>query len=195
MALTDPSRRLLLQASLGCLAGLAVAQERPPVFRTSRYQFTEIEPVVPMTPLSLPRLGGKTGLAGPAAGQVTLVYLWATWCPICRIELPLFESQLPAFKRNGVSLVTICTDRPALKSVGDYLARLGVRQLPVFWDRDGKRLSAPAADGAEAPFTLASGLPITYLVDPRGGVRGYLLGQADWMSPEAVAILSYFAKA
>jgi thiol-disulfide isomerase/thioredoxin len=195
MSIDKPSRRLLLQAALGVLACSAPAQERPPVFRTRRYQFTEIEPVVPMPSLRLTRLDGKPAFVRPVAGQVTLVYLWATWCPICRIELPLLESQMPALKRNGVALSTICTDGPDPQSVRAYLARLGVAQLPVFWDRDGKRLAAPGADGGESPFTLASGLPITYLVDPRGGVRGYLLGQADWMSPEAAAILGYFARA
>lgn len=189
------SRRSIVQAALAGLVGPALAGERPPVFRTRRYQFTELDPVLPMPQLSLPRLDGKTAPLRAAPGQVTLVYLWATWCPICRIELPLFESQLAAFERNGIGLVAICTDGADLKAVRNYLLPLGVKRLPVFWDAGGRHLSAPGAGGSEAPFALTSGLPITYLVDPRGGIRGYLLGEADWTSPEAASLLAFFARA
>ncbi len=189
------SRRLALQTLLGGLAVSARAGERPPVFRTSRYQFRELDPVVAMTPLALSRLDGKPALARPPAGKVTLVYLWATWCPVCRIELPRFERQLAEFRRNGIELLTIATDEREPAHVRAYLARLGVKQLPVFLDRGGVRLSARREDGSESPFSLAEGQPITYAVDARGGVRGYLLGEADWTSPQAQALLAHFARA
>ena len=187
------SRRLALQTLLGGLAASAQAGGRPPVFRTSRYQFRELDPVVAMTPLKLARLDGKPALAKPTSGKVTLVYLWATWCPVCRIELPRFERQLAQLRRDGVGLLTIATDEREPAHVRAYLARLGVKQLPVFLDHGGTRLSAPREDGSEAPFSLSEGLPITYVLDPRGGVRGYLLGEADWTEPAARALLTHFA--
>lgn len=189
------SRRLLLQLSLGSLAGPVLARERPPLFRTTGYQFTELDPVVPMTPLALQRLDGKAGIAKPTAGRVCLIYLWATWCPLCRTELPQFESQLADFKRDGIDLISICTDEGDPKRVRDYLAHLGVKCLPVFWDAGGKRLAAPRTDGTDSPFTLAMGLPASYVADSAGGVRGYLLGQANWATPAATALLAHFAKA
>lgn len=192
---TFPSRRLALQTLLGGLAVSAQAGERPPVFRTSRYQFRELDPVVAMTPLALARLDGKPALAKPTGGKVTLVYLWATWCPVCRIELPRFERQLAQLRQGGVDLLTIATDEREPAHVRSYLARIGVKQLPVFLDHGGTRLSARRDDGSESPFSLTEGQPITYAVDPSGGVRGYLLGEADWSSPQAQALLGYFARA
>lgn len=185
------TRRLALQVSLGLLARPGLAQERLPQFRTARYQFIELDPVEPMTPLTLQGLDGKPAIARPIPGKVCLVYLWATWCPVCRIALPRFERQLAGFKARDVELLTVNTDERELADVRDYLKRLGVRRLPVFHDRGGKAL---AAAGAGLPLSTAEGLPVIYLTDRRGGVRGYMLGEADWGSPQAVALIDHVGR-
>jgi peroxiredoxin len=182
------TRRLALQASLGVLAGPCLAQTRLPQFRTARYQFVELDPVEPMAPLSLQRLDGKPAIARPAPGKVCLVYLWATWCPVCRITLPRFDRQLADFRARDVEIVTISTDERELAHVRTYLARLGVRRLPVFYDPAGKAI---AASGAGQPISTAEGLPAIYVTDRRGGVRGYMLGEADWASSQAMALLDH----
>jgi thiol-disulfide isomerase/thioredoxin len=182
------TRRLALQASLGLLAGPGLAQGRLPQFRTARYQFIELDPVEPMAPLSVQGLDGKSAIARPVPGKVTLVYLWATWCPVCRITLPRFERQLADFRARDVEIVTISTDERELAHVRAYLARLGVRRLPVFYDPAGKAI---AASGAGQPISTAEGLPAIYVTDRRGGVRGYMLGEADWASPQAMALLDH----
>jgi peroxiredoxin len=185
------TRRLALQASLGLLAGPAVAQTRLPQFRTARYQFIEFDPVEPMAPLTLQGLDGKPSVARSVPGKVCLVYLWATWCPVCRITLPRFERQLADFQARNVEIVSISTDERELPHVRDYLKRLGVRRLPVFYDRAGKAL---AAAGGGQPLSTAEGLPVIYVIDRRGGVRGYMLGEADWASEAALALLDHVGR-
>ena len=182
------TRRLALQAPLGLLAGPSLAQARLPQFRTARYQFIELDPVEVMKPLALQGLDGKPAIARPVPGKVCLIYLWATWCPVCRITLPRFERQLADFRARGVELVTISTDERELAHVRDYLKRLGVRRLPVFYDRAGKALGTARAG---QPLSTAEGLPVIYVLDRRGGVRGYMLGEADWGSPQAMALLDH----
>jgi thiol-disulfide isomerase/thioredoxin len=178
-----------LQMSLGLFAGPGSAEARLPQFRTARHQFIELDPVEPMAPLGLQRLDGKPAIAQPVPGKVTLVYLWASWCPVCRITLPRFERQLAGFEAKGIELVTISTDEREPTHVGDYLARLGVRRLPVLHDRAGKVLA-----GSGQPLSTAEGLPVIYLADRRGGLRGYMLGEADWGSPEATALLDHVGR-
>lgn len=185
------TRRLVLQATLGLLAAPGRAETPFPQFRTARYQFIELDPVETMAPLSLQGLDGKPAIARPVPGKVCLIYLWATWCPICRITLPRFERQLADFKARDVELVTISTDERELAHVRQYLARLGIKRLRVFCDRAGKVI---AASGAGQPLSTAEGLPVVYLTDRRGGVRGYMLGETDWASPQATALLDYVGR-
>lgn len=188
----DPmTRRLALQAALGLLAGSAAAEAGLPQFRTARYQFIELDPVEPMMPLSLQGLDGRPAIARPVPGKVNLVYLWATWCPVCRITLLRFERQLGDFRARDVEILSISTDERELAHVRDYLKRLGVKRLPVFYDLAGKAL---AAAGAGQPLSTAEGLPAIYVTDRRGGVRGYMLGEADWASPQAMALLDHVAR-
>lgn len=185
------TRRLALQATLGLLAAPGLAETRLPQFRTARYQFIELDPVEPMAPLSLQGLDGKSAMARPVPGKVCLVYLWATWCPVCRITLPRFERQLADFRARDVELVTICTDERELAHVRQYLARLGIKRLPVFYDRAGKVI---AASEAGQPLSTTEGLPVVYVTDRRGGVRGYMLGETDWAAPQATALLDHVGR-
>lgn len=185
------TRRLALQASLGLFAAPAMAEARLPQFRTARYQFIELDPVEPMAPLGLQGLDGKPAVAGPVPGKVNLIYLWATWCPVCRITLPRFERQLADFRARDVEIVSISTDERELAHVRDYLKRLGIKRLPVLYDRGGKAI---AAAGAGQPLSNSEGLPVIYVADRRGGVRGYMLGEADWASPQALALLEHVGR-
>lgn len=185
------TRRLALQATLGLLATPGQTEARLPQFRTARYQFIELDPVETMAPLALQGLDGKSAIARPVPGKVCLIYLWATWCPVCRITLPRFERQLADFKARDVEIVTISTDERELAHVRSYLGRIGVKRLPVFYDRGGKVI---AGAGAQQPLSTAEGLPVVYVTDRRGGVRGYMLGEADWASPQATALLDHVGR-
>lgn len=85
--------------------------------------------------------------------------------------------------------MTISTDDREPAHIRAYLGRLGVTRLPVFHDRAGSALAAP-----RQPLSTAEGLPVTYLADRRGGVRGYMLGEADWASSEALALLDHIGR-
>ena len=55
----------------------------------------------------------------------------------------------------------------------------GVTDLPLLVD----------ADGAVARPLGVRGLPHTVLIDHAGRVAGNVLGEADWTSPEALAVM------
>lgn len=86
--------------------------------------------------VELPCLGGHTGAAGAAdaaAGNVTLVSLWAWWCEPCREELPLLQAYADAHPE--VQVVGVHADGNAAAGVA-LLNDLGVR-LPSYQDADG----------------------------------------------------------
>ncbi len=63
-----------------------------------------------------------------------------------------------------------------------FVRGLGLKNLDVYLDFTGMMAKA---------FPLY-GLPITYLIDRRGLVIGYIVGAADWDSPEAIWFLGHY---
>ena len=40
-------------------------------------------------------------------GKPTLIYFWASWCPICRQELPPLEKRYQTYKDKGFTIIAI----------------------------------------------------------------------------------------
>jgi thiol-disulfide isomerase/thioredoxin len=107
--------------------------------------------------LTLPCLGDgpAVDLAG-LRGAPTVVNVWASWCPPCRDELPVFEDL--ATSTTGVRVVGVdVQDEPA--AALSLLTELGVHYASVR-DDDGV---------TQAPLRW-SGLPMTLFVDRDGRV-------------------------
>lgn len=98
------------------------------------------------------------------AGQVSLLNVWATWCPSCRIEHPylmqLAEQGVPVFGLNYKD-----EGEPARR----WLKDLGNPYREVIFDSSG-RLGLDLG---------VFGAPETYLVDSRGIVRARHVGVLD----------------
>lgn len=189
-----PSRRAVL-AGLSLLPlGAAPAQAQgasPPVFRTSRRQFTVLEPASLLPTVMLADLKGRPASLAPPPGKVLLINIWASWCAACQTDLPLLARFHAA--RPDVAVAAVSTDRVvARQSLEQYLAKLDVRSLPVYRDQAGVLVSE--AGDAGAPLRI-TGMPITYLVTPAGTIAGYIQGVADWMAPDAQRLLDYYAAA
>ncbi len=67
--------------------------------------------------------GGPYAPAAANDGTVTLVGLWATWCPSCRTELPELIRIGHELQSKGVRLVLVSVDRTPEKAAS-YLARM-----------------------------------------------------------------------
>ncbi len=63
-----------------------------------------------------------------------------------------------------------------------FVRGLGLKNLDVYLDFTGMIARA---------FPLY-GLPITYLIDQRGLVIGYIVGAVKWDSPEAMKFLKHY---
>ena len=184
---------LLSLAVSPILSGQSRAQiyDRPPVFRTPRFQFTIIQPTTQLPAVTLTDLKGQPARLAPDANKILLVNLWTTWCDACRIDLPLLERFHQATGgRIQVAAVSAETrDRSYIKT---FLDRLAIRSLPIYLDPDGRLVST----SNDSPAALvAYGMPVTYLITPSGQIAGYISGVADWLSEEAQQLLTYYANA
>lgn len=200
-ALSGPtiSRRVVL-VSLAAAAALpatreAVAEaasERPPQFETIRHQFIQVRSAAPVPNIDLPCVDGSTLNLAKLRGKVVLVNFWATWCPACRVEMPMLDRLQQIKGRDRLAVVAVSVDREGRSVVVPYLRKLNLRHLTVCVDPNNQITHASGRDDTKSPFGLY-GMPISYVIDPLGQVQGYMLGQADWSSEPALRLLDHYA--
>jgi len=114
-------------------------------------------------------------------GKVLLVNFWATWCAPCIHEMPTLDRLQAALGGPGFAVLTVSLDRKGMAAVGPFWEEQGYKHLPILLDsrwKTARRLGV-------------SGLPATFLLDRRHRIVGYLLGPAEWDSPQAKAFLRF----
>lgn len=88
------------------------------------------------------------------AGEPVLIYFWAPWCPVCRLEAPTIN----ALDRHHNVIAVASWSESA--EVGAYAEESGFRP-PVLMDRSGRRADAW---GIQA-------VPAFFVVDGSGRIR------------------------
>lgn len=109
---------------------------------------------------ALPRLQGNgTESLADYRGQWVLVNIWASWCDPCREESPALE----AFQREhgGQNFTVLGVDSSDLSEDGRRFVEEFELTYPQLHD----------GDGDFADEFGATGVPESYLIDPRGKVR------------------------
>ncbi|HYQ78723.1 MAG TPA: TlpA disulfide reductase family protein [Solirubrobacterales bacterium] len=121
---------------------------------------------VPTAPL--PKLDGEGSQSlADYRGRWVLVNFWASWCPPCRAEAPALEEFQRRLRGPGFTVLGI--DSRDLSDDGRAFVRRYGLSYPQLRD----------ADGGVSHDYGTTGLPESYLVDPRGKVRLHSVGQVD----------------
>lgn len=168
----------------------AGAQSDLPQLHSNGGQFIELVPRSKASRFTVERLDGRLISLERFRGKVVLLSFWATWCPPCRRELPSFERLKALVDPQKLAIVPVSVDKTDKTSIASFLRHLSVNNLAIY-----RAVPQPIVAPAEepAPFPLY-GMPITYLIDRDGAVIGYVTGEVDWTSPEALSFLAYFTE-
>jgi thiol-disulfide isomerase/thioredoxin len=165
----------------------------PPILRTRSSQFTLLKTVRLLPPLAIPRIDGNAADFGSLRGKVLLVNFWATWCPPCVEEMPALDRLQDALGGSEFQAVAIAMDRDVGATIAPFFRAMNIRHLTPFFDSANRIGYMNARNANDAPLALY-GLPISYVVDRQGYVRGYVTGAVDWQSADARALLGYYLR-
>jgi peroxiredoxin len=94
-------------------------------------------------------------------GKLLLLNFWATWCPPCRIEMPVFSAAQRKWKDRGVSIVGVAMDGGGWRTITPF-----IRQNPVSYEILLGTPQVARAYGAGRIY------PTTVVVDPEGYIVG-----------------------
>lgn len=138
----------------------------------------EVGDRAPAVPLPMLDSGGN-GSVAEYRGRWVLVNFWASWCIPCRAEAP--DLQRFQEEHGGSNFAVLGIDTRDLSGDGlDFVERYGLAYPQL---RDG--------NGDAAHEYGTTGVPESYLVDPRGVVRVHATGpvDAEYLANEVAPLL------
>ncbi len=115
----------------------------------------------------LPDLAGKTYTLESFRGKLVLLNFWATWCPPCRREIPLFMEAEKRYRDRGLVVVGISIDSP--DAVVRYWQELRINYTLLLADDNAMALMAAYGNPSGV-------LPYSVLIRPDGSVASVKLG-------------------
>lgn len=110
-------------------------------------------------------------------GKWVVLNFWATWCAPCRHEMPSLDRLQAAMPQ--IAVLPVATGRNSVEAIAKFYGESGVTSLPVLRD--------PKSELARSMGVL--GLPVTVIVNPEGREVARLIGDAEWDSASAQAVL------
>ncbi|MBW4025263.1 MAG: TlpA family protein disulfide reductase [Proteobacteria bacterium] len=125
-------------------------------------------------------------------GKLVLVNFWATWCAPCIYEMPSLD-QLQLSHGSELAILPIAIDPEGKPAIRAFYERFHLTHLGIFADPDRQIGYLETANPGRG-FLPVLALPITYVVDRAGAIRGYVPGPAQWNSSQAEVFLRYMAQ-
>lgn len=168
----------LIYTALTLGANPAAATDLAPLMTGEMRKLIPAEAPVALPEAVLTTGGGAEATLAEWRGKWVVLNFWATWCAPCRREMPSLDRLQAAMP--GVAVLPVATGRNDPAAIDRFYTEAGVNNLPVLRD--------PKSELARAMGVL--GLPITVIVNPEGQEVARLIGDAEWDSPEAVALLT-----
>ena len=99
-------------------------------------------------------------------GKVTLLYFWASWCPICRQEMPVVQKHYMTYRDQGFTVLAV-NFRDKEENAKALLLEVAPIDFPVGVINDEYRSDYPKLYGT----------PTWYLIDRNGIIKKVVIGQ------------------
>jgi thiol-disulfide isomerase/thioredoxin len=135
------------------------------------------------TPAAVPEVGLVDADDAPHSlaeyrGKWVVLNFWATWCAPCRHEMPSLDRLQAAMPE--IAVVPVATGRNAVAGIQRFFEEEAIVHLPILRD--------PTSELARSMSVM--GLPVTVILNPEGQEVARLIGDAEWDSASAKAIMA-----
>jgi peroxiredoxin len=145
------------------LALLALAGCKPPAESAADETGDPASPVAfPRVDFTLPDLDGQPRSLSEWDGDMVVLNFWATWCPPCKKEMPLFQQRYEAHAADGFTIVAVAVDE--IDETRDFVFTFGI-EFPVLIGQEDA-----IAVGREYGNRIGA-LPYSVVIDRQGMVR------------------------
>lgn len=177
-------KKLVIALAL-CLLPVAAARmrERQPLVSQKESAKPTPTPQAPYrTPLEvipeelfdheLKDLDGRGFYLSNYRGQVFVINVWATWCVLCRSEIPQLNKIYKEYRGRGVEFVGLTIDKPETdsKAVREFAAQLKMKYKLGWLD----------AEASERLLRGRMSVPQTFVVTPNGRIDTIFVGYSEW---------------
>ncbi len=170
-------RRLWLVIMLCALGFPALATEMP---------FRGLEKLNTPVDASLARLqdpSGATITVQKWQGAWVLLNVWATWCAPCVAELPTLDRFARTHTFPNLTVIGVSVDANAQPGrIQQFLQMHNIGRFAGYLD----------SDTMVQELFNASGLPMTYLLNPQGVAVAQYRGGANWLDPKVAQDVKRF---
>ncbi len=118
--------------------------------------------------------GNPVSLSSYVGKKVVMLDFWATWCNVCKREMPVLEKVYKEYKEKGVEFLGITLDE-------------NVVQIKKIVESKGVTYATLIDEGAKVAteiYQLAGPIPLKVVIDKKGIVRYSHVGDYPEYPPE-----------
>ena len=132
---------------------------------------------------SLTNLSGQTVTLEQYRGKVVLLDFWATWCPPCRMTIPMLIKLQEKYRDEGLIILGISIDDPQQITDKDlrYFKKITQINYPVL------RFNQKVMQDYFEDESLS--VPTMFVVDRNGKVRDKIVGYAPDPLEKSLAVV------
>ena len=143
---------------------------------------------VPAPDFRLTDLAGKEVRLEDYAGKSLALYFWASWCGVCKTNLPLLNWEYGDYESDDFAFVTVLTDAEHLHKIRPWIRENEIR-MPVLL------AGSKVAERLIEDYKVTR-FPTTYFVSDEGKIvtsdSGLLTPMGIWLRRLLVGVIGLF---